>query len=139
MTISSGSKYDPSRDIADIAKLVRADIKAAVKSGALPAGLKVRVRIDRFSMGCSLDVVVVDGVDGCFNVEFWRDLKVRPNDSSQRPSRYTPAGKALLATLENMCRLYQFVDVDSMSDYYATNFYLGVKFDAEIESNSTQV
>ncbi len=138
-TKHTGSKYESGRDIKVIAQLVRADIKAAIKSGALPAGLKTRVKIDRFSMGCSLDVVITDGVDGCFNVEFWRDLAARPNDGSQRPSRYTAEGKALLAALEAICKAYQREETDSMSDYHNTNFYLDVKFDAEIESASAQV
>ena len=53
-----GSKYIQGQDVAEIAKVLRSDIKQAVKAGLLPTGLKVGVTISRFSMGCSLSVRV---------------------------------------------------------------------------------
>lgn len=135
MVNHKGSKYEAGRDVKTIAQLVRSDIKAAIKSGALPAGLKTRVKIDRFSMGCSLDVIVTDGVDGCFNPEFWKHLN-DPRASGPRPNRYTAEGKALIAKLEAICKAYQHEDSDSMSDYMNTNFYLSVKFDSDLERAS---
>jgi hypothetical protein len=135
MSEHKGSKYEAGRDIAVIAKLVRADIKAAIKERKLPADLKTRVKIDRFAGGCSLDVIVMDGGEGCFNPLYWQDLKARPH-GSERPSRYTDMGKSVLATLEAICKDYQYSDVDSMSDYFNTNFYLDVKFDFAVEHAS---
>jgi len=51
-----GDKYDGNLDVADIAKLIRADIKEARKAGELPDDWKYSVRISRFSGGCSIDV-----------------------------------------------------------------------------------
>ena len=53
----NGAKYDETLDVADIAKLIRKDIKAAVKAGVLPDE-KYAVKIARFSMGRSIDVHV---------------------------------------------------------------------------------
>lgn len=136
MSKHKGSKYVAGRDVTEIAKLVRADIKAAITARTLPAGLKARVKTSRFAGGCSLDVIVTDGVDGCFNPDFWQDLKVRPNDGSARPSRYTATGASVLAELNAICKAYQREDIDSMSDYHSTNFYLDVKFDYSIEHAS---
>ena len=48
-------------------------MKSAVKAGFLPKSLKASVRIDRYSMGCSLDVDVT-AVDDCIlNVSAWRE------------------------------------------------------------------
>jgi hypothetical protein len=43
---------------AEIAKLIRNDIKAAVKAGKLPTGIKVSVTTDTYSMGSSIRVSV---------------------------------------------------------------------------------
>lgn len=51
-----GDKYDGNLDVAEIAKLIRADIKEARKAGDLPDDWKYGVRIARFSGGCSIDV-----------------------------------------------------------------------------------
>jgi len=51
-----GPKYKRDLDVKDIAKLVRQDIKDAIKGGELPKG-KYGVRISRFAGGCSLDGV----------------------------------------------------------------------------------
>lgn len=55
MERKTGSKYDGNLDITDIARLVRADIKAAVKKGELPT-VTYSVRVSRFSMGQALTI-----------------------------------------------------------------------------------
>jgi hypothetical protein len=54
-----GPKYEATKtlDLAEIAKLVRADIKEAVRQRALPPA-KYTVRIERYSMGQSVNVSV---------------------------------------------------------------------------------
>jgi len=66
-----GAKYEDGLDVAEIAKRVRADIKAARKFGELdlPVTAKVSVRIDRYSLGCSLHV----HVSGLSRDQLWND------------------------------------------------------------------
>lgn len=54
----TGINFKRGRDIAEVAKLVRADLKKAVKKGELPKGFKASVRISRYSMGQSLDIEI---------------------------------------------------------------------------------
>ena len=53
-----GSKYTGFRDVAEIAKDVRAEIKDATRVGYLPRGVKYSVTASRFAGGQSLRVVV---------------------------------------------------------------------------------
>ncbi len=62
-----GSK--PSSDTAEAAKNVRADIKAANKAGALPNGLKLSVRTDRYSMGSAIRISIEDAPFQVLNPE----------------------------------------------------------------------
>ena len=55
--VLTGAMFDRNRDVVDVAKLVRADIKQAVATGAIPAA-KYSVTVDRYSMGRSVTVTV---------------------------------------------------------------------------------
>lgn len=54
-----GAKYDSSLNVVEIAKRIRADIKAAITAGTIPA-IKTSVRISRYSMGRSIDVTITE-------------------------------------------------------------------------------
>lgn len=97
----------------EIAKCVRSDIKAAIKSGDLPQGLKVSVRIDHYSMGCSLDVnVTAMPEDKTFhnpkNIAFFEANKHAPSFHYPEDAReqYTPEMMAILAKLEAIVDVY---------------------------------
>ena len=71
-----GSKYEATKGLysSDLPALMRADIKNAVTRGLLPKGLKVSVRRDSYSGGCSIDMritAVPAGVE-VYNPEFLR-------------------------------------------------------------------
>lgn len=128
-----GSKFIKGRDTADIAKAVRADIAAAIKSGALPA-IKVSVKTDRFSMGTSIDVRVREIPAGwlVYNPDYVRAL-VR--------FEATPEGGAksrdvqnLLAALESIAREYQRDNSSSQDDHTDVNFHLSVELDPSVGS-----
>ncbi len=103
---STSSKYVHGRDLAATAKLIRADIAAAVAGGALPAGLKVSVRISRYSMGQSLRVDVTSAPGVCFlsvaRVRY--DLASRP--TWRMPSILSKAGAAIEDTIERLVGAY---------------------------------
>jgi hypothetical protein len=99
-----GTKYEATKDldIAEVAKLVRKDLKEAYPR------YKFSVRIDRFSMGQSLDVVV----------------------SNSGLSRHSDAANGLERKVKEIVDAYNFDDSDSMTDYFHVAFYSGVRVES---------
>lgn len=126
--ISYGSKYNRDLDIAQIAKLVRADIKAAVKEGTLPKGFKASVRISRYSMGQSLNVTV----KAAPGVTIMNPLRLAHEESG---SREVMTRDELLDTVKSIVDAYNYDGSDSQSDYYNVNFYGFVDFAHELEQS----
>ena len=138
----TGSKYDSSMDIAQVAKLVRAELKAETKAGRLPKGVKYSVRTSRYSMGCSL-TVEVKAVPQGFGVvnphRAWLDHDdphfayhtLAVNDP--RYPRLTAEAAELVASLERLVNQYNRKDIDSMTDYYNVSFSEHVGFAYEVE------
>jgi len=112
-----GAKYDPDLDIAEIAKKVRADIKAAKLPG------KISVRIQRYAGGRSLRVKAV--------VPF----PVRHGDV-ERENRERAEGLdcpwltreayELQEKLKEITEAYNYDRSDIQTDYFDVNFYLHV-------------
>lgn len=121
---TAGSKYSETRDLnlAVVAKLVRADIKALKI-----AGLVCSVRIDRFSGGQSMDVRVKVSP-----VQIWTDAYVASNPRDYfEGDRFTPEAKALLAQLEAVLQAYNRDDSDIQSDYFSVRFYGHAEFSSD--------
>ena len=131
---TTGTKFEATRDldIAAIAKLVRADIKAAVKSGELPAGLVASVRISRYSMGQSLGVSF--GAPGVNPVNpDWAAASEAARfgwDGGPGFSRLTGEGMRIEAVVAGIVGAYNFNNSDSMSDYYHTRFSASANWDS---------
>jgi hypothetical protein len=112
-TYTEGAKYTKGQNLRDVAAAVRKDIKAAVKSGALPAGLRCSVRISRYSGGQSLRVKVQAVPFEIANA--WRVEGEYYGDrgAEQRP-RLSDEATALESALRaivreyNYCRFYDF-------------------------------
>lgn len=137
--MATGTKYQSNRDTAEVAKLLRQDIKRAQKDGKLPASLKVSVRISRFSMGSSIDVMVQAAPIQIHASDFVAH-HVRTNGRELWDGqRYTKGARNLLETLEAMGEEYQRMDRDSQADYCNTNFYLHVKFDWALEQEDMAI
>ncbi len=122
-SISYGSKHDSSLNITEIAKRVRADIKAAIKSDELPAGLKCSVRISRYSMGQSLTVSVkaapgIELINPAFIAAKAADGVNWPCDIHQTSDE----ARALLEDLRAIVAAYNYDGSDMMTDYYHVNF-----------------
>ena len=131
---SVGPKYARRLDIAEIAKLVRWDIKDAIKKRELPQA-KYAVRISRFSGGCSLDVRVSELPDGfpLLNAERVQ-LEISDPHTIHSTPRYTPEGTAMLKKLESIVGAYNYDRSHSQTDYFDVNFYSHVKVDWEFEA-----
>lgn len=121
-----GSKYDSSMSNAQITSRIRADIKAAVKSGELPkaeysvrksSGRGIRIEISNISMNVA--------------------NAARVNAEADRPLEFTPLpilsveAKELVRQLEQLSYCYNYDRSDMGSDYFDTNFYLTVQFGSE--------
>ena len=124
-----GAKYEETQDldIAGVAKLVRADIKAAKKDGNLPAAMKVSVKISRYSMGQSLTVEVVEAPFQVLNPARIVWAAVYPYGPPPVGCyRLTAEATRVLATLDDIVAAYN----RRISDHW--KFYGHVVFSSEI-------
>jgi hypothetical protein len=125
--IAYGAKYDRATDIAEIAKRVRADLKAAVKAKDIP-GTKYRVTIERYSQGQSLNVRIGDVPFTIVSEErIRRDILDRADFDPAFGWR-TEEAVALIRKVEAIVGAYNFDGSDSQTDYYHVNFYSTVDY-----------
>lgn len=120
---SYGYRYNETGDgwasAADIAKLIRRDIKQAVEEGLLPGDpVKYRVTSDSFSGGQSIDV----RVQGFGQV--YRD----ETDARSRRA-YTPEAEAARMTLDRIHFAYNHDGSDAMTDHFDVRYYGHVEFE----------
>jgi hypothetical protein len=129
-----GGKYDRDMDIKDVAKAVRGDIRAAVKEGELPKG-KYSVKIERYSMGQSCNVRVMD----LPRVLFLNPERVRLFSETEPPPplyqipMHTEIGASILQTLKEILDSYNRDNSDTQSDYFDVKFYGDANFDWQLE------
>ncbi len=122
-----GAKYDPARSTNDIAKAIRADIKAAMLKApsdpqSLPKGLKVSVRLDKFAGGCSINARITAFPVALLNPAAVVAQKLLPHEPL-RFSRYTKECDRVLAVLGKLMAAYNFDKSDPQSDYFHVRFY----------------
>lgn len=151
---SYGYKYEEGGklDTAAIAKLIRGEIKTAVREGLLPERWSYSVKTDRFAGGSSIDVKVKDCADAwmpCpgYRVGTRRDFADGGWVASGCPDPWCKAGgehkdkpgaqehdvlteEALAAkmTLERIHGAYNHDGSDVMTDYFDVNYYGLVDF-----------
>jgi hypothetical protein len=120
---TAGTKYNRNLDITEIAKMVRKELKDPIFSG-----LKFSVRIDRFSMGQSLDVTITDAPEDFTikNPEFYAAKEA--GQDTYNISRYNDNAIGLLRTVENIVSQYNYDNSDTQTDYFDVNFYSNVSF-----------
>lgn len=121
-----GDNYTATRDldIAEIAKLVRADIKSAQRAGALPTEATIRCRIERYSGGQSLRVEIDAMPDTWTFNEPGREPDYANNIATH--GGHTPAAVAATRTVEKIIGSYNRDRSDSQADYHHVRFYSGV-------------
>lgn len=130
-SIQYGSKYDETLDVAEIAKRVRTDLKALIKTGTIPKG-KYSVTIQRFSGGCSLRVRLDQLISPhlMLNPERVKFEQENPHAFPGNLPQFSPTGRALLDTVEAVVNAYNFNGSNTESDYWNVNFYDSVAFDS---------
>lgn len=122
-----GSKFISGRDLAAIAKLVRADIKAAIAIGDLPAALKTTVQISRYSMGQSIDVRVTACGFLALSTARIRAEAIHPHDHCGIPFR-SVRGSLLLCAIESIVN--RFMDPARFGSRHST--HVSVEFDGDL-------
>lgn len=122
-----GPKYEATRDlgIAEIAKLVRQDIKTAIAEGRLPAGLKCSVTIQRYSMGQSLDIRVTDAP---FAVKVAEHEATDNRAQGLKWAWLTRDAVGVLETLGEIHSAYNYDNSDPQSDYHSNRYHGGAAF-----------
>lgn len=124
-----GAKYEKGLQVVEIAKRIRADIKAAIASGELPA-IKTSVRISRYSMGRSIDVTITEAPFAVINPEW---VQARNEGVSvwelDNIEKFTAEANRVFDVVKNIRAAYNYDRSDSMTDYYDVNFGGGVSFD----------
>lgn len=117
-----GTRYNPDLNRVAIAKLARADIKAAIASGELPAGIKVSVTCH----GNSISASIVSFPGPVLNrarvygdaLGFWEQ---------RTRLLYTAPVRKALSTLDAILCAYLRDSSDSSTDYFSCNFYNSVQ------------
>lgn len=130
--VAYGAKYDKALDVAEIAKRVRADLKALVASGELPAA-KYAVTISRYAGGRSLRVRIEGLPFAVANEERVKAdvLQASANgwtDQAAPLLLHTEAARAVRAKVEAVVEAYNFDGSHSQSDHFHVNFYGDVDF-----------
>ncbi|WP_372393854.1 hypothetical protein ABMY26_00785 (plasmid) [Azospirillum sp. HJ39] len=143
-TTKKGDKFDPDRDLRDIAKLVRQDINSAVDAGLLPSGTKCSVRIERYSMGQTLHVRVTECPIMVVNPIYVRWHRDNPHACmiEAPPSardRFSPEGRLALSTLEHIVESYnRRVTSDQPDDYSSVRFHTDIAFAIDLRDEQTK-
>lgn len=135
--------YEQHATAADIAKLIRRDLKAAIAAGELPGKpVAYGVTIDNYSMGRSINVTIRDyeGETRCTECagQRGRGSYDAANDNPC-PHCFTwdrwlePSAQALLDAVEQIREAYNYDGSDSMTDYYDVNYYGSTSFEGSWE------
>lgn len=129
-----GSKYQETKDldVKEIAKLVRKDIKEAIKKGFLPK-MKTSVTIDRYSMGQSICVRVTEYSDQVLTDEYQAHRGDWTYMRDNQVEKYMPQLKATVEALKNILQAYNQDSSDSMVDYYSVKFSGSVSVSSKLE------
>lgn len=120
-----GAKYDKNISSKEVAARVRNDIKAAIKTGELPEGLKVSVRYEGFSGGTSVRASITAWPKDFLwlNPQWVIANKENPDRYQDRTPRYTKKGQKVIDTVESIRDAYNHDGSDSMTDHFDVKYY----------------
>lgn len=135
-----GVKYEATKDLrrADIAKLIRADIKAAKAAGVLPARWGYTVQTRGFAGGGAIDVGIVDCPDAWVEEDLARcPIDGRTGEKECQPNYHRGGGwnqcpgarhltdeaTAARTAVQAIHDAYNFDDCDTMTDYFHVRYY----------------
>lgn len=122
-----GSKYESLggyASAADIAKRMRADIKALVKAGHLP-DVTYSVRVDNYSMGRSINISI-QGLK-----KAWETVEVYQWGYPQVREVLSVQGKWVERQVKKIHSSYNYDGSEVQVDYFDVNFYGQVKVESD--------
>lgn len=133
----TGAKHDENlTDVADIARYIRATIKAATKTGMLPADWKYKVTIERYAGGQAINVKglaprptrVIDG-DKLHRIQNGYDAPMNHPETGQAITGYgdilTVEARKVAAFLNAEVVAYDRVNTNDQPDDYYHPLYFG--------------
>jgi len=120
-----GNKYGETKDLdlRDVAKLVRKDLKATFGKA-----WKFSVRIERYSMGQSLNVEITKAPCSLYH-KATSPRAVAYHQTSER----TQAADLAIKTVNDITDAYNYDDSDSQSDYYSKRFAAYAQIDYSLD------
>jgi hypothetical protein len=127
--VTIGPKYDRDRwrSAAEVARLLRADLKAAQESAALPPSAVFSVRSESFAGGQSVRVEIRNLPD--------REILDHHPDY---PNRLNRDARELERTVRRMANAYNRDASDSQSDVFDVHYYAQVSIETEASRQSRQ-
>jgi len=127
--VTIGPKYDRDqwRSAAEVARLLRADLKAAQESAALPPSAVFSVRSESFAGGQSVRVEIRNLPD--------RDIL---DDHPDYPNRLNRDARELERTVRRMANAYNRDASDGQSDVFDVHYYAQVSIETEASRQSRQ-
>lgn len=118
-----GERYEATRDerAVQIAARIRADIKAAIKAGELPRGIKARVRCSGSSLHDSIRVLIAMPVEIAAVENPEAEYGCMPG---QR--RLTVEAQRIRNRVRAIWAAYNYDNSDIQTDYFDVRYYGGV-------------
>lgn len=135
MATSYGPRYQSGLSTVEIAKLVRLDIKQAIKERQLPKG-SYSVRTRSFAGGSSIDITIKDITIQVMNPQ--RVFAEVLDEGRSSEPRHTPEARQVIDILEGLLEAYNYDGSDLQTDYFHVNFYGSVRFAWELEEAQRQ-
>lgn len=125
------NKYQAGRTGAEIAKLIRGEIKTACKTDGPLHGCKVSVRYRSATHRMAIDIEITETPASILNHE--RVLAVAANNiEAWRLPRYTAQGEAMLAAAKRIADAFNRFDSDIQTDYNNDLFFCSVTFNYDL-------
>lgn len=127
-----GAKYVQGRDVAETARLIRADIKAAKNVGMIAPDLTVSVTSERFSGGVAINVKIVSprpifAANPCRESEPWVTHAETGAMVTSLRDRYTSEALQALSCTEQIVDAFQSDHSDTQLDHWDIAFYGSVR------------
>lgn len=116
-----GSNYDPKNSVTDVKRLLKADIKEAVRTGYLPEGVEYHVSANSKDNKISVEA---RGIPDALT-------EIPEEERGYSGGWLTPEGKELRSRMKSMVESYNRDSTNSMIDYFNTAYYTSAKIESE--------